>query len=251
MKTATIPFDLEMAKEIQNGEVEGKIVGKCKTEYEIVKWDAKGDYPLIGVYFDKESNISNARSFTIHGKFMGNGSELDLQLELPWYLTYEDGDYVTIKTKEYTYVLIYKFYQEGTTNPVHYHVFFNTTDKDLRFNSYCDDVAGVEVIRPSTFSEITLMHELLKENGYTWNPETKRVEDVEKEKEPEHEFKLMDLCLAKFSDVGCWNIVQFGYINNETKSMVSVGGLAWTEWIPYEGNEHLLGTTNNPVEHED
>ena len=251
MKTVTIPFDLEMAKEIQNGEVEGKIVGKCKTEYEIVKWDAMGDYPLIGVYFDKESNISNARSFTIHGRFMGNGSELDLQLEIPWYLTHEDGDYVTIETKEYTFVLIYKFYQEGTTNPVHYHVFFNTTDKDLRFNSYCDDKAGVEVIRPSTFSEITLMHELLKENGYTWNPETKRVEDVEKEKEPEHEFKLMDLCLAKFSDVGCWNIVQFGYINNETKSMVSVGGLAWTEWIPYEGNEHLLGTTNNPVEHED
>lgn len=70
MKTVTIPFDLEMAKEIQNGEVEGKIVGKCKTEYEIVKWDAMGDYPLIGVYFDKESNISNARSFTIHGRFM-------------------------------------------------------------------------------------------------------------------------------------------------------------------------------------
>ena len=49
MKTVTVPFDLEMARKIQNGEVEGKIVGKCKTEYEIVKWDAKGDYPLIGV----------------------------------------------------------------------------------------------------------------------------------------------------------------------------------------------------------
>ena len=251
MKTVAIPFDLEMARKIQNGEVEGKIVDKCKTEYEIVKWNAMGNYPLIGVFFDEESNVSNARSFSIHGKYMEKDSELNLQLELPWYLTYEDGQYVTIETKEYTYVLIYKLYMEGTTNPVHYHVFFNTTDKDLRFNSYCDDVAGVEVIRPSTFSEITLMHELLKENGYTWNPETKRVEDVEKEKEPEHEFKLMDLCLAKFSDVGCWNIVQFGYINNETKSMVSVGGLTWTEWIPYEGNEHLLGTTNNPGEHED
>lgn len=249
MKTVAIPFDLEMARKIQNGEVEGKIVDKCKTEYEIVKWNATGNYPLIGVYFDKESNVSSARSFTIHGKYMESDSDFDLQLEIPWYLTHEDGDYVTIETKAFTYVLIYKFYLEGRTNPVHYHVFFNTTDKDLRFNSYCDDEAGVEVIRPSTLSEIELIHELLKENGYTWNPDTKRVEDVKKE--PEHEFKLMDLCLAKFSDVGCWNIVQFGYINNETKSMVSVGGLAWTEWIPYEGNEHLLGTTNNPVEHED
>lgn len=247
MKTVTIPFDLEMAKKIQNGEVEGKIVDKIGIEYDIVKWDATGDYPLIGVYFDKESNISNARSFTIHGKFMGNGSELDLQLELPWYLPYEDGDYVTIKTKEYTYVLIYKFYQEGTTNPVHYHVFFNTTDKDLRFNSYCDDVAGAEVIRPSTPSEIELMHNLLQENGKRWNPETKRVEDVKKE--PEHEFKPLDLCLAKFRDTERWTLVQFGY--ELDGSMTSVGGLVWNKWIPYEGNEHLLGTTNNPGEHED
>lgn len=252
MKTVTIPFDLEMAKKIQNGEVEGIIIDSYKNEYEIVKWDAKGDYPLVGVFFDEQLNTSHARSFTTTGLYdMKKETGLNLCLELPWYLTYEEGQYVTIETKEYTYVLIYKSYMKGTTNPVHYHVFFNTIDKDLRFNSYCDDGFGVEVIRPSTLSEITLMHELLKENGYTWNPETKRVEDVEKEKEPEHEFKLMDLCLAKFSDVGCWNIVQFGYINNETKSMVSVGGLTWTEWIPYEGNEHLLGTTNNPGEHED
>lgn len=64
MKTVTIPFDLEMARKIHNGEMEGKIVGKCKTEYEIVKWNATGNYPLIGVYFDKESNVSSARSFT-------------------------------------------------------------------------------------------------------------------------------------------------------------------------------------------
>lgn len=170
MKTVTVPFDLEMARKIQNGEVEGKIVGKCKTEYEIVKWNATGNYPLIGVYFDKESNVSSARSFTIHGKYMESDSDFDLQLEIPWYLTHEDGDYVTIETKEYTYVLIYKFYLEGTTNPVHYHVFFNTTDKDLHFNSYCDDEMGVETIRPSTPSEIELMHEFLREKGKRWNP---------------------------------------------------------------------------------
>lgn len=30
MKTVTIPFDLEMAKKIQSGEVEGKILDDCK-----------------------------------------------------------------------------------------------------------------------------------------------------------------------------------------------------------------------------
>lgn len=66
MKTVTIPFDLELAKKIQGGEVEGKIVDKRKTEYEIVKWDARGDYPLIGVYFDEQLNTSYASSFTTY-----------------------------------------------------------------------------------------------------------------------------------------------------------------------------------------
>lgn len=51
MKTVTIPFDLEIAKKIQNGEVEGRIVNKAGTEFEIVKWNAKGDYPLVGIFF--------------------------------------------------------------------------------------------------------------------------------------------------------------------------------------------------------
>ena len=37
MKTVTIPFDLEMAKKIQSGEVKGKIVDKIGIEYEIAK----------------------------------------------------------------------------------------------------------------------------------------------------------------------------------------------------------------------
>lgn len=72
MKTVTIPFDLEMAKKIQSGEVEGKILDDYKTEYEIIKYDAKGNYPMIGVYFNEENNTSHARSFThdvIHEAF--------------------------------------------------------------------------------------------------------------------------------------------------------------------------------------
>lgn len=61
MKTVTIPFDLEMAKKIQSGEVKGKIVDKIGIEYEIVKYDAKGNYPMIGVHFDKQLNTSHAR----------------------------------------------------------------------------------------------------------------------------------------------------------------------------------------------
>ena len=65
MKTVTVSFDLELAKKIQNGEVEGKIVDDYKTEYEIIKYDAKGIFPLIGGYFNEETSSSFTRSFTI------------------------------------------------------------------------------------------------------------------------------------------------------------------------------------------
>ena len=240
MKTVTIPFDLELAKKIQNKEVEGNIVDGEGTEYEIVKYDAKGNYPMIGVYFDKQLNTSHARSFTTQGIYdMEKESNRSLQLVLPWYLTYEEGQYVTIETKEYTYVLIYKYYLEVTTNPVYYHVFFNTTDKDLRFNSYCDDGVGVEVIRPSTPSEIAMLTGELRKDGKKWNPETKQVEDLKEE----HVIKPLDLILVKST---YWELCQYAFVGGGY--IHTVGGLTFREWIPYEGNEHLLGTIVTPKE---
>jgi hypothetical protein len=244
MKTVTIPFDLKLAKKIQNGEVEGKIVDGEGLEYNILKWDAEGSYPLIGVYFSKSIDTTMARSFNEQGAYNRTmETVLDLQLEVPEYLTWNEGDYLTMESGDMNYVLIYKSYVKGKTNPVNYHVLFNMVDKELYFDSCCDDKVLIKAIRPSLTSEIELMHDLLRENGKRWNPETKQVEDVEKK--PAHEFKPWDLCLARFKDTEPWCPVQFGYINN-INVMISVGGLGWNKWIPYEGNEHLLGMINDP-----
>jgi len=246
MKTITIPFDLELAKKIQNGEVEGKIVDDYKTEYEIIKYDAKGIFPLIGVYFNEETSSSFTRSFTIEGRYSGGCPSYDLQLVIPEYLTWKEGDYLTLKSRDNVYILVYKSYVKGNMNPILHHVLFDVTDDKLFFDLYCSDGFYITSIQPSTPVEITMLDEALLKDGKKWNPETKQIENVEKK--PEHVFKPMDLCLARFGSIGYWNLVQFGYINNETESMISVGGLAWERWIPYEGNEHLLGTTKNPEE---
>ena len=246
MKTITIPFDLELAKKIQNGEVEGKIVDDHKTEYEIIKYDAKGIFPLIGVYFNEETSSSFTRSFTIEGRYSGGCPSYDLQLVIPEYLTWKEGDYLTLKSRDNVYILVYKSYVKGNMNPILHHVLFDVTDDKLFFDLYCSDGFYITSIQPSTPVEITMLDEALLKDGKKWNPGTKQIENVEKK--PEHVFKPMDLCLARFGNIGYWNLVQFGYINNEIESMISVGGLAWERWIPYEGNEHLLGTTKNPEE---
>lgn len=213
------------------------------TEYEIIKYDAKGIFPLIGVYFNEETSSSFTRSFTIEGRYSGGCPSYDLQLVIPEYLTWKDGDFLTMESNDmnYNYVLIYKSYVKGEANPVNYHVLFNMVDKELYFDSCCDDKVLVKTIRPSLTSEIELMHELLREKGKRWNPETKRVEDVKKK--PEHEFKPFDKVLVKDSDTDIWICDVFD------DTFYCIRGIC-NYCIPYEGNEHLVGKTGNSEEHE-
>lgn len=244
MKTVTIPFDLELAKKIQNKEVEGNIVDGEGTEYEIVKWDAKGDYPLIATFFDEEDNSIRVNTFTGQGAYNRRGrTKLDLQLVVPEYLTWKDGDYLTIHYDGYPhiYIFIYKSFKANVSNPIKYHALFNVENNCLKIES--ETILEGDIL-PSTPSEIELMHNLLQENGKRWNPDTKRVEDVKKE--PEHEFKPLDLILVRSN---CWELCQYAFVKDGY--VHTVGGLAFNEYIPYEGNEHLLGTTNNPEKHED
>lgn len=85
MKTVTIPFDVELAKKIQNKEVEGKIVDKKGTEYEIVKWDTPGNYPLICTYFNEMCDAISVCMYTREGRYISKNeeSDYDLQPEAP------------------------------------------------------------------------------------------------------------------------------------------------------------------------
>lgn len=232
MKTVTIPFDLELAKKIQNGEVEGRIVNGEGTEYEIVKWDAKGNYPLIGVYFDEETSASGGMAFTNEGEYIKeNKSRIDdLQLEVP--------EFLTIKENNTKFIFIFKLYKSDDKYQVKYHAMYNTNSKTL----YKDDELMVnkgDNIYPSTPSEIVMLTEELRRIGKKWNPETKQVEDLKEE----HVIKPLDLILVKSN---CWELCQYAFVKDGC--VHTVGGLAFSEWIPYEGNEHLLGTTIIPKE---
>lgn len=232
MKTVTIPFDLELAKKIQNGELSGKIVNGEGTEFEVVKWDSKGDYPLIGVYFDEETSASRGFAFTNEGKYMkGYKSRIDdLQLEVP--------EFLTIKENNTKFIFIFKLYKSDDKYQVKYHVMYKTNSKSL----YRDDELMVnkgDNIYPSTPSEIVMLTEELRRIGKKWNPETKQVEDLKEE----HVIKPLDLILVKST---YWELCQYAFVENGY--VHTVGGLTFREWIPYEGNEHLLGTIVTPKE---
>lgn len=59
--------------------------------------------------------------------------------------------------------------------------------------------------------------------------------------------KPFDKVLVRDSDEKYWSINLFGFYNEITKQYCCMGNtdIGWDECIPYEGNEHLLGTTND------
>lgn len=60
----------------------------------------------------------------------------------------------------------------------------------------------------------------------------------------EYEFKPFDKVLVRDTDDGEWCIELFSYIEpNNTHKYVCLT-TSWDQCIPYEGNEHLLGTSN-------
>lgn len=63
-------------------------------------------------------------------------------------------------------------------------------------------------------------------------------------KKIKYQFKPFDRVLARDSDDEFWFSEHFGHIENDVSFIC--GGKKYSQCIPYEGNEHLLGTTNKP-----
>ena len=81
--------------------------------------------------------------------------------------------------------------------------------------------------------------------GGKYNPETLHVEPV-KVIEPKCSFKPFDKVLVRYGN-GIWGATFFSrYDNKSAWAYVGVDCINWEQCIPYEGNEHLLGTDKSP-----
>ena len=77
------------------------------------------------------------------------------------------------------------------------------------------------------------------------NLETLKIEKTESDK-PEHEFQPFEKVLVRDVDTDKWTVDLYGFKENNDDYIYQCVGGCCVYCIPYEGNEHLLGTTNNP-----
>lgn len=79
----------------------------------------------------------------------------------------------------------------------------------------------------------------MAEAGYKWNAKTLELEKIKKPK-----FKPFDKVLVRGDDLDFWTCSFFSHISSEYDAYPyhCVNGAVHAQCIPYEGNEHLLGT---------
>lgn len=126
-------------------------------------------------------------------------------------------------------------------NQANSYVFYNVENKYVDFN-ILDTQIRDRNIRLATEEEKQQLFDALAKVGKRWNAEKKVVEDIK----TEHQFKPFERVLVRDNRNEAWRAAFFSYIN-EYKRYVTTS-MAWKYCIPYEGNEHLLGTTKDVEE---
>lgn len=223
-KMVTIPFDLETAKRIREGKIPGQIVtekGQNKAEI-VYEDDLCNAYPLLVVI---HSIPILADWFSSTGETFND--ENRLLLEVPEYTTFKDGEYLTSLYASFTI-------RRGLT--------------------ISDDIAAnennIERYRLATDSEKQMMINALKASK---NPKAK--EYLKRffgiEEKPKYEFKPFDKVLVRDEDDKEWHISLFAREIVDDSDGLSYkyecsNGTLWDCCIPFEGNECLLETAENP-----
>lgn len=239
-KYVRVPFDIEMAKKITNGKVEGKVVTRDDGNARIICWDAEGDQPIIALikYHDKEY----PHSFCLNGLLQdGDCLNGDLMLEIPEYMTFKDGD--IYKTKSGS-IAIYNGNYQAIINNTPYYVGLRISDNKLifQYNNY-----GFGIIKKCSLDvgeeEKQKLIDALKASKEPRAKEyLKRFFNIELK--PKYKFNPYDKVLVRDDKEHDWNADLFSHIN-KLGNFVCLGS-SWVYCIPYnDQTKHLLGTTDN------
>lgn len=221
----------------------------------IFKEWASDDYTKFnGCYFDGMPNAETAKyskldNNTAYGyiREIENrcGGKLNLEtLEIEKQNEFKDGDIVTQGVLKGVNVYIIKNCIDKIDNKYNYYARYNTQDKKINY----DDWSHISPFAKfATDSEKQQLFEALAKEGKAWDAETKTLEDLPKN----CEFKPFDKVLVRNTDTEEWfpgffekfdSTWNYPYHIMNRRSMTD---FAFKQCIPYEGNEHLLGTTKD------
>lgn len=174
------------------------------------------------------------------------GGKLNLEtLEIEKQPKFKDGDIVFMKGIKGGYFancifILRSEYKDGDERAFYY-AFYNADDK-FTIAEYGYTRVHYS-LRPATDSEKQQLFDALAKKNKRWDSEKKQIVDL---KPKFDELKPFDNVLVRHQKTEEWRANIFSHTDktDEYLDYVCVNG-RWEFCIPYEGNESLLGTTNN------
>lgn len=166
-------------------------------------------------------------------------------LKIEKQLEFKDGDIVFMKGIKGGYFancifILRSEYKDGDERAFYY-AFYNADDK-FTIAEYGYTRVHYS-LRPATDSEKQQLFDALAKKNKRWDSEKKQIVDL---KPKFDELKPFDNVLVRHQKTEEWRANIFSHTDktDEYLDYVCVNG-RWEFCIPYEGNESLLGTTNN------
>lgn len=234
-----VPFYLEMAKRIINGEVKGRVVTREGNNVRILCWDKKDKTYHIAALVD-DGDEENFKTYTNEGVWNTDKTcsiiKYDLMLEIPEYITFTNGD-ILISRNNRPFI-----YKEVKNNRGAFGAYFGV---DLIGNEFFDcDNWTCEVKGRADETQLKIIIDQLKSSK---DPRAKKYlkSFLNIELKPEYKFKPYDKVLVRESNDFPWRIDLFSHIQDGAKPYVCLYHY-WKYCIPYnDQTAHLLGTNKN------
>lgn len=247
-KLVKVPFEVKLAKKITEKYVDGRIVTRDGRKARIVCWDKKSDsiYNIVALLDVNTGEL--IFTYTVNGfEVVDRESDNDLMLEVPEYMTFKDGDVIAYDNVKDVFFIIGSKCSMTDENP-HYHVRYE--NGSIAFgteNSFCrlkGSRLATEEERQKIFESLNFSSDFrAKKYIERFFPNHSNSPKIRKE----CEFNPFDKVLVRddYKD-SKWSCEFFSH-KNEDGLYVCIGQI-WEKCIPYEGNEHLLGTTDKMEE---
>ena len=256
----TAPFDMEMAKRITEGKIPGAIkLVEFGRSYDcrIICFDMKGIYSIVALW---RSELEDCEACLLC-ESDGKTDRGKLQLEVPEYLTYKEGDiiYGEVDNGGGDYCKWMGIVKEidcilGKPHVLSYVDYIWDSSYNcggLEYMAYSDNF---DLIRLATEEEEARFAKRLQEDN---SEESKKIlkqffvieEDenvTESKQDSECKFQPFDKVLVRDSEQGEWNIEFFGFIVDDEDFKYKCLYDSYKYCIPYnENTKHLVGTTDN------
>ncbi len=238
-KWKRVSFDIELAKKIQAGEIEGKIKTRIGLDVRIICWDRKcgNNKPIVALVKGEHYDYEGCSMFSEKGEdTFGSNTQYDVVLEVP------DNEPREHEFKPFDLETAKKIQAGEIEGKI-------KTKGGESVRIICFDTIGKYPILALVLDNkknIEYCYNYCKNGWYIYR-EDSHLDLIIEVSENKPQFKPFDKVLVRQTDKDDWRVALYSHFNQKENIHVTAW-LNWYQCIPYEGNEHLVGTTNKPNE---